>query len=196
MQARRGIALLRSLGLALCVTVAGAGAGCSGPYAGKPEALKRPSKKPEPDVPPPSAMEIKMVEECPAKFQEEPKDAQKQHNRNKSAATRAVEQADSLLDSARTNPDDKAKASQTTEAINKLRKALLDAPYHADATYKLAHAYAITRRKGCAIALLKRLLELKGHPEFEADALRKINEAESDPVFAPFRKQANEAINR
>lgn len=193
MQARRGIALFPVLGLVLAAAIAG---GCSGPYSGKPDRLKMPSKKAEPDAPAVTATEIKMVDECPAKFQEEPKDALKLHNRNKGAVNRIVEQADSLLDSARNASDDKAKASQTVEAINKLRKGVLDAPYHADAIYKLAHAYAITRRKGCSIALLKRLLELRSHPDFESDALRKINEAENDPVFAPFRKQANEAINR
>ena len=38
--------------------------------------------------------EIKFAEECPVKFQEEPKDALKQHNRNASASKRLVEQAE------------------------------------------------------------------------------------------------------
>ena len=175
---------MRALGIGVALALAA----CSGPYAGKAEKLRKMPKSAEPEPPPVAAEEIKFAEECPVKFQEEP--------RNASASKRLVEQADSLLDDARLAKDDKARVAQTTEAINKLRKALLDAPYHAEATYKLAHAYALTRRKGCAIALLKRLADLQKYGDFAADAKRKIDEAETDSVFQPFRKQANEAINR
>lgn len=187
---------MRALGLGIAVALAAPLAACSGPYAGKAEKLRKMPKSAEPEPPPVVAEETKFAEECPVKFQEEPKDALKQHNRNAGASKRLVEQADSLLDDARVAKDDKARVAQTTEAINKLRKALLDAPYHAEATYKLAHAYALTRRKGCAIALLKRLADLQKYGDFAADAKRKIDEAETDSVFQPFRKQANEAINR
>lgn len=188
---------MRALGLGIAVAVAAPAIGCSGPYAGAPEKLRKMPKKAEPEAPPVTAAEIKWQDECgSAKFQEEPKDALKLHRRNATASTRAVEQADGLLDDARSAKDDKAKAALTVDAINKLRKALLDAPYHAEATYKLAHAYALTRRKGCAIALLKRLNDLTNYGEFADAAKRKIDEAEGDPAFQPFRKQANEAINR
>ncbi|MBK9029814.1 MAG: hypothetical protein IPL61_00475 [Myxococcales bacterium] len=187
---------MRAIGLGVALAVAASAGGCSGPYAGSPEKLKRPSKKPEPEEVPVDAVEIKMVMECQAKFQEEPKDALKMHKRNATASSRLVDQADTLLDDARGATDDKARAAQTVEAINKLRKALLDAPYHAEATYKLAHAYALTRRQGCAVALLKRLNDLQRYGDFAAEAKRKIDEAEGDSVFQPFRKQANEAINR
>lgn len=190
---RRGVLAARALGVGLVVALVAA---CSGPYAGKPEKLRKPSKSAEPEPPPVVAAEVKWAEECAVKFQEEPKDALKQHNRNLSASKRLVEQADTLLDDARVAKDDKARVAQTTEAINKLRKALLDSPYYAEATYKLAHAYALTRRKACAIALLKRLTDLQKYGDFAGDAKRKIDEAESDSVFQPFRKQANEAINR
>lgn len=194
MTPRRGTSVVRTIAI---VALLGLPAlGCSGPYAGKAEKLHKPPKSAEPDEPPAAAVEIKYADECPVKFQEDPKDAIKQHRRNASASTRLVEQADTLLDDARVAKDDKQRAAQAAEAISKLRKALIDAPYHADATYKLAHAYAITRRRGCALALLKRLTELQKYGDFAADARRKIDEAEGDPVFAPFRKQANEAINR
>ena len=41
-----------------------------------------------------------------------------------------------------------------------------------------------------------RLADLQKYGDFAADAKRKIDEAETDSVFQPFRKQANEAINR
>jgi hypothetical protein len=195
MTARRGFAFARALGLGIML-VTGAAA-CSGPYAGKPDRLSKPKAKAEPEAPPVTATEVKMVEECPgAKFQEDPKEGLKVHKRNASATTRQVEQADQLLDDARNAAKDEQRVALTVEAINKLRKGLLEAPYHADATYKLAHAYALTRRKACAVALLKRLADLQKYPDFAADAKRKIDEAETDSAFQLFRKQANEAINR
>lgn len=182
-----------TLGVAL-VSLAPLGA-CSGPYSGSPEKLKKPAKKPMPDEPV-VVNEIKFVEECPVKFQEDPAKALQQHRSGKRAADTKVNQADELLDKAQSATDDTAKASQTVEAISKLRSALVDAPYHAEATYKLAHAYARARRKGCAVALLKRLADLQKYNDFAADAKRKIDEAETDPVFQPFRKDANGAINR
>lgn len=170
-------------------------AGCSGPYSNKPEGLKKPTKKPMPDVVVTDVV-IKFAEECPVKFQEDPSKAMQQHKTGKRAADQKTAQADELLEKAQSTTDDKQKASNTVDAITKLRSALIDDPYHAEATYKLAHAYGRSRRKGCALALLKRLADLEKYGDFAADAKRKINEAESDPVFQPFRKDANGAINR
>jgi hypothetical protein len=193
MSVRRGRIISRTLGFSLALAVIGA---CGGLYAGAPEKVKRPTKKPEPDAVAVTAQPIKMIDDCPAKFQEDPKLGLKQHRSGERSAGQKVAQADELLDKAHTATNDKIRAGQTVEAINKLRQALLDDPYHADATYKLAHAYAITRRKGCALALLKRLNDLQKYGDFAADAKRKIDEAEADSVFQPFRKDANSAINR
>lgn len=181
----------------LCALIALAGAAaCSGPYSNPPEKLKKPSKKPMPDEPAIADIPIKFVEECPVKFQEDPAKAMTQHRVGKKAADQKTNQAEELLDKARSETDDAKMAGQTVEAISKLRSALIDDPYHAQATYQLAHAYARARRKGCAVAMLKRLADLEKYADFASDAKRKIDEAESDPVFQPFRKDANGAINR
>jgi len=189
MTTRRGSAVLCALSALLMV------AACSGPYAGSPEKLKKPVKKPMPDEAPISAV-IVFADDCPVKFQEEPGKAMQQHKTGKRAADQKTAQADELLDKARATTVDKDKASQTADAIAKLRSALIDDPYHAEATYKLAHAYARARRKGCAIALLGRLNALEKYNDFAGDAKRKKDEAETDPVFQPFRKDANGALNR
>lgn len=170
-------------------------AGCSGPYSNPAEKLKKPVKKPMPEEPDVVAVVV-FAEDCPVKFQEDPGKAMQQHRTGKRLADQKTGQADELLDKARDTTDDKQKAGQTVEAISKLRSALIDDPYHAEATYKLAHAYARARRKGCAVALLKRLNDLERYGDFAADAKRKKDEAESDPVFQPFRKDANGALNR
>ena len=73
---------MRALGIGVALALAA----CSGPYAGKAEKLRKMPKSAEPEPPPVAAEEIKFAEECPEKFQEEPKDGLKQHNRNASAS--------------------------------------------------------------------------------------------------------------
>jgi hypothetical protein len=187
--------VLRAIGLGLALLLAGPSA-CSGPYSNPPEKLKKPRQQAEPEVTDPGKVEIKFVEDCPVKFQEPNDTGLKTHRAGKKAAMMKVQQADELLQKAQAASDDKTRAAQTVEAISTLRKALVEAPYLADATYLLAHAYARTRRKGCAINVLKRLAELQKYNEFAADAKRKVDEAESDPAFSLFRKDANGAINR
>ena len=172
-----------------------AASACSGPYSNPPEKVKRPSPKAMPDEPVVTNV-IVFAEECPVKFNEDPAKAMQQHRTGKRSADQKTQQADDLLDKAQSTTVDKEKATATVEAIAKLRSALIDDPYHADATYKLAHAYARARRKGCALALLKRLDALEKYGDFASDAKRKKDEAESDPVFQPFRKDANGALNR
>jgi hypothetical protein len=57
-------------------------------------------------------------------------------------------------------------------AISLYRDALLADPYNAEATLKLALAYDRTLRKGCALAMLKRLATLADsqNPALEAEA--------------------------
>lgn len=169
-------------------------AGCSGPYSNAPEKLKRPTKKKEPDVvvaPPP---EIKWKDDCSAKFQEEPGKAMQQHVKGLRDAHNLTNQGSDLLDQASKATDDDQISGLTKEAIGKLRNAVIADPYSAEATYTLAVGYARTRRKGCAIALLKRLVALKAYPDFEKDANRMINAALDDVTFQPFRKDADEAL--
>jgi hypothetical protein len=171
------------------------GAACGGLYSGKPDRVYKPSKKKEPDVVV-APVEIKWATECQAKLNEEPGAALKTHKKNEARVNQIAAQAEELLDAAATSTDNKQKAGQTAEAIDKLRKGLVDAPYSARATYQLAIGYARSRRKGCALAMLKRLAQLEKYDDFNAEAKRQISAALDNGEFQPFRKEADEAMNR
>jgi|JI10StandDraft_1071094.scaffolds.fasta_scaffold56992_5 hypothetical protein len=170
-------------------------AGCGGLYSGKPEKVYKPGKKKEPDVIV-APVEIKWNNECAAKLNEEPGAALKAHKKNEARVKQVAAQAEELLDAAAASTDNKQKAGQTAEAIDKLRKALVDAPYSAEATYQLAIGYARSRRKGCALAMLKRLSQLEKYDDFQAASKRMISAALDNGEFQPFRKDADEAMNR
>lgn len=170
-------------------------AGCGGLYSGKPEKVYKPGKKKEPEVVV-APTEIKWNNECAAKLNEEPGAALKTHKKNEARVKQVAAQAEELLDAAAASTDNKQKAGQTAEAIDKLRKALVDAPYSAEATYQLAIGYARSRRKGCALAMLKRLSQLEKYDDFQAASKRMISAALDNGEFQPFRKDADEAMNR
>ena len=170
-------------------------AGCGGLYSGKPEKVYKPGKKKEPDVVV-APVEIKWNDECVAKLNEDPGKSLAMHKKNEARVRQLAAQAEELLDAAKNATDNKSKAGQTAEAIDKLRKALVDAPYSAEATYQLAIGYARSRRRGCSLAMLKRLAALEKYDDFTATAKRLINEALDNGEFQPFRKQADEAMNR
>jgi predicted Zn-dependent protease len=179
--------------LAIVTTVAMAVApvltsACSGPYEGMgAEKLKKPSKKARPPDAAPVAEEIKYDEDCKTKFQE---DNTKVRPRNAQQQIDAGDQALQLVDQ---TPDPQAKANAAVEAINKYKNALAQNPYSATATYRLAVSYALVRKKGCSLALLKRLTELQKHPDYTNEATRMINSVDDEPAFKGFHKDAMNA---
>lgn len=172
---------------------------CSGPYSGKPEKVKRPKTEKMPEEPVVGPVEIKWVTECKASFQEDPvaTGAVAKDKKNASKVKPLTEQGRALLEQA-TEPDqsDEAKAGAVKEAITKLRTVLNDAPYRPEATYYLAVAYARARRKGCSLALLKRLAALETHPDYATDAKRMINTALDDGTLKLFEKEMYEALGK
>ncbi len=179
----------------VAVLVSVAVAGCGGLYSGTPEKVYRPGKKKEPEAVA-ATVEIKWASECTAKLNEEPGTALKTHKKNEARVKQIAAQAQELLDAAATASDNQQKAGQTAEAIDKLRKALVDAPYSAEATYSLAVGYARSRRKGCALAMLKRLAQLEKYDDFASVSKRLIGDALDNAEFQPFRKDADEALGR
>jgi hypothetical protein len=157
---------------------------CSGPYDSPAEKVKRPAKKNRPPEAPVVAAEIKYDDECKTKFQEDGSKV-----RRKSPASQ-IQAGDTALENVASNSDMAAKASFAVEAINKYKNALAQDPYSGSATYKLAISYALVRKKGCALALLKRLTELQKNPEFEGEATRMIKSVDDEPAFKGFHKDA------
>lgn len=189
----RGSALVRvaavalTLGVALIPAVTPA---CSGPYDSAAEKLKKPAKKARPIDAPVAAAEIKYDDDCKAKFQED--GSKVRINNNQAVALiKAGDDAISAVDKA---PDDAGKASSVVDAITKYRNALLANPYNGTATYRLAVAYAMVRKRACAIALLKRLVELEKYPDYHDEAERMAKSVDGEPAFRGFSKQALDAV--
>ena len=86
---------------------------------------------------------------------------------------------DTALDQSDKAKDDNMKVSLLKEAIDKYRNALIKDPYNVPATLKLAVAYDRVLRKGCAIAMLKRLAALSNNPKWSSEANRNIDSIDS-----------------
>jgi len=74
-------------------------------------------------------------------------------------------------------------------------KALAKDPYDADATLGLAVAYDRAWKKGCALALLKRLDTLAANPKFAGAAQRSVDRIVDHPDwFKAYRRDALRAV--
>lgn len=186
------IALAFVLGGALMGTSA-----CSGPYSGKAEKLKKPSRKPKP---PPTEEELaaaaagpQLDDKCRTNFFDDPKDKAKKRKAKEGLGL--AKEADPMLFEAEAK-EGMDRISKVKEAMSKLRNSLEKDPYGPEATYKLAVAYALVNKKGCSIALLTRLKELEKFPDVEAESGRVIKRVLGDPAFDLFRKDANAAVGQ
>lgn len=182
-------------GTALAVLAAFGMAACAGMYDAKPDPVPKPHKKAKPpDTGPGPAAEIKYDEDCKAKFQEDNKTAMAK--RRPANAAPLIDQGDSLLAQIGSTSDPAAAATNAVDAINKYKNALAQDPYSAKATYQLAVAYALVRKKGCALALLKRLTDLQKYPDFENEAVRMEHSVDDEPAFKGFHKDALSAAGQ
>ena len=167
--------------LLLVVITLGGLASCSGPYAAGPSPLVRPVKKKRPP-----AASATYDDQCKTDFFA---DASRVKPRPRDA-DQLVVQGNRIL----TSGDDEA--ATMLDALSKFRGALAADPYQAEATFKMAVVYAQLRKKGCAVALLKRLAELERHPDFERQAALMIQAAQGESSFDGFRDEANAAVGR
>jgi hypothetical protein len=181
-------ALITAFGLGLAV----APLGCATPYSGKTERLKKPRKKKKPEPTEEEVAETEQVldEKCRTNFFADPTTRRKE-----SLGRSLAKQADSLLVEA-DEQEGQQRISTVKDALGKLENALKADPYGPEPTYKMAVAYAMVGKKGCAVALLERLQELTKHPDAGAKADRIINRALRDQSFEPFRKDADTALGR
>ena len=187
--------MTRSLrGTALALVALMGVAGCGGMYDAKSEALPKPHKKAKPPVVDAPAAEVKYDEDCKTKFQEDNKTAMAR--RSTARAAPLIEQGDAALQTIGSTSDPAAAATAAVDAINKYKNALAQDPYSARATYQLAIAYAYVRKKGCALALLKRLTDLQKYPDFENEATRMMHSVDGEPAFKGFQKAALDAAGQ
>jgi hypothetical protein len=192
-----GSSQLRALArLGLCVAIAtgfvGMGA-CQPLYGNKPEKLHTPEKKKKPPEVADADVPVKYIEDCAADFHADPRTVRPQPG----MAQPLTNDGDTALQGADKATDPMAKVGLIKDAIQKYINALKKDPYNADATLKLARAYDLVLRKGCAIAMLKRLAALSSNPKFAKDAQLKIDSIDDNSGwFKGYRKDAVAAVGK
>ncbi len=169
------------------------GAGCQPLYGGKPEKLATPARKKPPKDEPVAEAPVKMIEDCTADFRANPATVRAQTNQS----IDLTDQGSTALANSDKATDGGAQASLLRDAVDKLRQALVKDPYNATATLKLALAYDKVYRKGCAIAMLKRLATLAANPKFSRVANAEIDSiSDNGQWFKHYRKDAMTAVGR
>jgi hypothetical protein len=175
------IAVVGALGLAACQPM----------YGAKPAKLTTPRVVHHVEPPEPVA-EVKYVETCEHVDFRRPS---KGVVRDKPNASRLVAEGDARVATAEQATADDARRDLIVDSIERYKSALTKDPYDPDATLKLALAYDRARRKGCALALLRRLDTLSSHPEFAEAANRsKASVRDNTGWFGGYRKDALDAI--
>jgi hypothetical protein len=173
------------------LAIALAVAACQPLYGGAPEKLHAPEKKKRPPEADAKDVPIKYIDECTASFQD---DAKKWHP-NPQRAGQLVESGDTAQQNAERAKEPAAKVAAIKDALDKYRSALLQDPYNAQATLKLALEYDMLLRKGCALAMLKRLSTLTNNPKFAKQAKAAIDSiGDNAGWFKGYRKDALSAV--
>jgi hypothetical protein len=188
--ARLGVCLVSILALGSILVL---GAGCQPLYGGKPEKLATPVRKKPPKEEPVVEAPVKMIEDCTADFRADPRTVRQQTPLSNDLTA----QGDTALSNADKSTDPTAQAGLYRESIDKYRNALVKDPYNPAATLKLALAYDKVYRKGCAIAMLKRLATLAANPKFARVAGAEIDSiSDNGQWFKHYRKDAMSAVGR
>jgi hypothetical protein len=184
---------VRALYLSACLVLVGGSMGCQALYGGKPERLRNPDRKKKPEEAAEKPLEVKYVEECSANFRDDPKLARPDPKR----ANALVGEGDDTLAQSGRAKDPAGQADLIKQSIEKYRSALVKDPYNAEATLKLALAYEKVYRKGCVIALLKRIAALESNPTLKPQAKRVADSVADDGnMFKGYRKDAVQAVGR
>lgn len=179
--------------ITLFVVLALLAGACQPLYGGKPEKLHNPDKKKKPPEPIEATSDVKYVDDCNANFADDPKKVHPQTGLSK----QLQQTGDTALDQSDHTKEDMAKVGLWKEAIDKYRNALIKDPYNVEATLRLAVVYDRVLRKGCAIAMLKRLAALSGSTKFGAEANRNIDTIDANGMwFKAYRKEAMSAVGR
>ena len=153
---------------------------------------KIPRKKAPPE-PPVTEVQIKEIDECQADFRGDNKSVRRQTP----LANQLTGEGDTAIVNSEKASAPAAQAGLIKEGIDKYRNALLKDPFSPEATLKLALAYDRVYRKGCAIAMLKRLATLATNPNFAKASNAAIDSiGDNGQWFKRYRKDAISAVGR
>jgi tetratricopeptide (TPR) repeat protein len=166
---------------------------CQQLYGGKPDKLQTPKRvHHEPEVAGPDAP-IKYIDDCAADFHADPRTVRPQIG----AAQGLTSDGDNDLQKSEKESDANLKVNDIKDAISKYSNALRKDPYNAEATLNLARAYDLVLRKGCALAMLKRLSSLAANPKFAKEANLKLDSIDDNGAwFKGYRKDAMAAAGK
>ena len=138
-------------------------------------------------------LQIKYIDDCVANFRDDPKMVRPDSSRSNAL----VGDGDATLAQVPKAKDVMAQGELIKQSIDKYRSALVKDPYNQEATLKLAVAYDMVYRKGCALALLKRISALESNPKYKNAAKRVADEvADNGQLFKGYRKDAVSAVGR
>lgn len=189
---RRGSSV-RALLVGACLVFVAGSVGCQAMYGGKPEKQRNPPRKKKPAEAAEKEPEIKYIDECVANFRDDPKLARP----DPSSGNRLVGDGDAAIAQVPRAKDAVSQIELVKQGIEKYRSALIKDPYNQEATLKLAIAYDLVHRKGCALALLKRISALESHPKYRPAAKRVADEvADNGSLFRGYRNDAVQAVGR
>jgi hypothetical protein len=162
---------------------------CQPMYKEKAEPLKTPKPQSHIDL----ADKPKYVDDCAVDFAKPAKTVPTQP----ALAANLVNAGDKSFKEAETTPSGDVLVEKLKATIENYSNALRKDPFNSDATLKLARAYDRALRKGCAIALLKRLELLSENPKYAMDATANIDRVDQNPGwFKDYRKDAMAAVGR
>ncbi len=168
--------------------------GCASLYGGKPEKLKNPERKKKPPEPPEQEVKIVYIEDCAADFRGDPTKVSRQTG----MSSQLTGEGETAIVSGDRAKDSASQVELYKLGISKLSNALGKDPYNADATLALALAYDKVNRKGCALALLKRLSQLEANAAKFGRAPKALADRVTDTPqwFKGYRKDAIAALGR
>lgn len=178
-----------------CLVLAGSMSltACKPLYGSKPEKLRNPEKKKRPPEPPEQELVVKYVEDCAADFRGDPLKVRPQTG----MANQLLGEGETAMQSSDKAKDPQSQAEFIRVSIDKFRNALVKDPYNAEATLQLAIAYDRVYRKGCALAMLKRLAALEMNPKYAGPAKRAADRVTDNAAwFKGYRKDAVAAVGR
>ena len=168
--------------------------GCAALYGGKPEKLKNPEKRKKPPEAPEAEVKVIYIDDCAADFRGDPTKVSRQG----AMSNQLTGEGETALVSGDKAKDQAAQAEFYKLGISKLSNALQKDPYNHDATLALALAYDKVNRKGCALALLKRIAQLEANAAKFGRGPKALADRVTDTPqwFKGYRKDAIAALGR